>query len=178
MIAIKTYRDALDEYSKAIEGKDDWIGDSGCDALYNDLFEGPFAALANWQSPASSDEVALAAIALADFEKAVSDGSAVSDAMEAAAIGYWKTAGDSPSKPQAAAEATPRVSLKDVTPDMFLTAPEAAAYLRISPITLAAWRSAKRGPVYIKTGGRVLYRVAALLDYASKNERRGTRPDE
>ncbi|WSG95352.1 hypothetical protein U8P76_23575 [Rhizobium johnstonii] len=70
LIAINAYRDALDGYGKAIEGKDDWIGDSGCDALYEHLIGGPFAALANWGTPASSREVALAAIALADFEKA------------------------------------------------------------------------------------------------------------
>jgi hypothetical protein len=43
---------------------------------------------------------------------------------------------------------------------------EAAEYLRRSPITLAEWRQAKRGPPYIRVGGNptgaVLYRVEDL----------------
>ncbi|NEI57475.1 helix-turn-helix domain-containing protein [Rhizobium leguminosarum] len=57
-----------------------------------------------------------------------------------------------------------------------LLASEAAAYLRVSEVTLARWRSGKRGPIYVKTGGRVLYRVSSLLDYVAKGERQGTRP--
>ncbi|MBX5153217.1 helix-turn-helix domain-containing protein [Rhizobium sp. NLR8a] len=61
---------------------------------------------------------------------------------------------------------------------MCLTGPEAAAYLRVTEVTLARWRSTKRGPEYTKSGGRVLYRVSVLLDYLKKNERKGTRPDK
>ncbi|RFB95771.1 hypothetical protein B5K11_11695 [Rhizobium leguminosarum bv. trifolii] len=57
------------------------------------------------------------------------------------------------------------------------TAPEAADRLRVSEITLARWRCTKRGPLYIKSGGRVLYREADLLEYENKNARKGTRPE-
>ncbi|WP_222352139.1 helix-turn-helix domain-containing protein [Rhizobium leguminosarum] len=178
LIAINAYRDALDGYGKAIEGKDDWIGDSGCDALYEDLICGPFAALANWGTPASSHEVALAAIALADFEKVDSAGSAVSDAMEAAATGFWKTAGEIKPTPDAVVLQALMIPLEGKHANVNLTAKEAADYLRVTEVTLARWRSTKLGPHYIKSGGKVLYRVSDLLDYVAKNERKGTRPDK
>lgn len=37
--------------------------------------------------------------------------------------------------------------------------------------TLANWRSKKRGPPFVKIGGKVLYPVAALLEWESKNVR-------
>ncbi|XKM41097.1 helix-turn-helix domain-containing protein [Rhizobium ruizarguesonis] len=95
--------------------------------------------------------------------------------MEAAAIGYWKNASGSFAEPHAPIDAPALVSLEDLSPDMCLTAPEAAAYLRISDVTLARWRSGKRGPIYSKAGGKVLYRVSALIDFVAKNERKGTR---
>ncbi|MBY5869334.1 helix-turn-helix domain-containing protein [Rhizobium leguminosarum] len=61
---------------------------------------------------------------------------------------------------------------------MHYTAPEVAERLRVSEVSLARWRSTRRGPAYIKSGGRVLYREADLLEYENKNARKGTRPDK
>jgi hypothetical protein len=41
--------------------------------------------------------------------------------------------------------------------DELLTRPEAADELRLKIKTLDNWRSARRGPVFLKLGGRVLY---------------------
>ena len=40
-----------------------------------------------------------------------------------------------------------------------LTTHDAARYLGLSPGTLTNWRSANRGPSYVKVGGRVRYRL-------------------
>jgi hypothetical protein len=49
----------------------------------------------------------------------------------------------------------------------FLSAAEAASYLRLDQGTLANWRSAGRGPAYSRIGGRVLYEVADLVAFVS-----------
>jgi hypothetical protein len=43
-----------------------------------------------------------------------------------------------------------------------LTPPDAAAHLKRTEKTLAQWRSQGRGPAYLKTGGRILYRRSDL----------------
>ncbi len=50
---------------------------------------------------------------------------------------------------------------------VFLTQPEAAAYLRLSPRTLERHRVAGTGSVYVKLGRRVLYRRSDLDDWAA-----------
>ncbi|MBX4858770.1 helix-turn-helix domain-containing protein [Rhizobium bangladeshense] len=61
---------------------------------------------------------------------------------------------------------------------MNYTAPEVADRLRVSEVSLARWRSTGRGPAYIKSGGRVLYREADLQAYEEKNGRKRTRPEK
>ncbi len=39
---------------------------------------------------------------------------------------------------------------------------EAATYLHLQPSTLETWRSARCGPVYVKVGRRVFYRLEDL----------------
>jgi len=51
---------------------------------------------------------------------------------------------------------------------------EAAAYLRRSKRTLEAWRVKGGGPLYVKAGGRCLYREQDLLDFAAENLRSST----
>lgn len=59
---------------------------------------------------------------------------------------------------------------------MNFTAPEVAERLRVSEPTLARWRCTGKGPAYIKSGGRVLYREADLTAYEERNLRSKTRP--
>jgi predicted DNA-binding transcriptional regulator AlpA len=174
LTAIRAYRDGLELYGKAIGGKDDWLDDDG--ELLAALVYKPGSVLEKWRAPASSHEVALAAISLAELEKADSKGSAISDAMEAAAIAYWKCAG--PSAAPIPADSAAPISLNDTAPDTLLRAQEAAAYLRVSLDTLARWRCTKRGPAFVKIGGNVAYRVSALRDFISSRERKGTRPQK
>ncbi|MBY5408634.1 helix-turn-helix domain-containing protein [Rhizobium leguminosarum] len=175
LIAINAYRDGLAAYDAAEEN--DFPLDSGEDDLYAALISGPDAVLTNWQSAATSSESALAAISLAERERAIFAESPVADAMEAAAIAYWKNAEGSQLNASSADEAQ-HASLADLSPDVLVRAPDAANYLKVSETTLARWRSAKRGPVYAKIGGNVAYTVSALRDYVSKSERKGTRPDK
>jgi predicted DNA-binding transcriptional regulator AlpA len=54
----------------------------------------------------------------------------------------------------------PRV---DPKPDDLLQATEVAEILRISPITLANWRSRRKGPRFVRVGQRMVrYRRADL----------------
>lgn len=52
-------------------------------------------------------------------------------------------------------------------PDSLLTPAELSARYRgtISVRTLANWRSAGVGPAFVKIGGRVLYRMAAVMEW-------------
>ena len=43
-----------------------------------------------------------------------------------------------------------------------LTTPEAAEYLRLSKARLDMWRSERRGPVFVKLGGKVFYQRSDL----------------
>ena len=56
------------------------------------------------------------------------------------------------------------------------TVPEVAERLRVSMDTLNRWRGNGKGPVYVKAGGRVLYREADLKAYEEQNSRTRTRP--
>jgi Helix-turn-helix domain len=49
---------------------------------------------------------------------------------------------------------------------VFLTATEAAGFLRISPVTLSRWRIGGCGPAYRKFGRRVVYAHADLTAWA------------
>ena len=50
-----------------------------------------------------------------------------------------------------------------------LTPKEAAAFLKVSVITLAKWRGKKSGPAYTRTGRTIKYTREALEDYLRKN---------
>jgi hypothetical protein len=60
------------------------------------------------------------------------------------------------------------------SPPVFLTAAEAAAFLRISPITLSRWRIEGCGPAYRKFGRRVVYALADLIAWAEGQRRAST----
>jgi excisionase family DNA binding protein len=59
-------------------------------------------------------------------------------------------------------------------PCPYLTTPQAAAYLGISPRTLEDWRLTGFGPSFMKLGRRVLYRMQDLLDFIEARLRRNT----
>lgn len=42
---------------------------------------------------------------------------------------------------------------------------------QVASATLATWRSRGNGPKFVKIGGRVLYRLADILAWESKNTR-------
>jgi hypothetical protein len=63
---------------------------------------------------------------------------------------------------------------QSVTPPVFLTAAEAAALLRISPVTLGRWRIEGCGPAYRKFGRRVVYAHADLMAWAEGQRRAST----
>jgi hypothetical protein len=65
-------------------------------------------------------------------------------------------------------------SKQPLTPPVFLTTTEAAAFLRISPITLARWRIEGCGPAYRKFGRRVVYAHADLTAWAEAQRRAST----
>ena len=50
-----------------------------------------------------------------------------------------------------------------------LTTKEAAAFLKLAPITLAKWRAAKKGPTWTRTGRTVKYRRRDLEAYLKQN---------
>lgn len=56
----------------------------------------------------------------------------------------------------------------------FLTAAEAAAWLRLSPVTIARWRLEGRGPVYRLFGRRIVYARSDLLSWADAQRRQST----
>src|SRR5262249_55557419 len=63
--------------------------------------------------------------------------------------------------------------------DSFLNAPEAAAWLRVSPVTLARWRIEGRGPPHHRFGRRVTYSLSDLIAWADAQRRQSTsEPDE
>jgi hypothetical protein len=56
----------------------------------------------------------------------------------------------------------------------FLNAGEAAAWLRVSGVTLARWRIQGRGPAFRKFGRRVVYSKSDLLSWADAQSRAST----
>lgn len=56
----------------------------------------------------------------------------------------------------------------------YMTATELAERWRgqVKLSTLAAWRSRRIGPAFVKIGGRVLYTLAAVEEYENRNTRR------
>ncbi len=55
----------------------------------------------------------------------------------------------------------------------FLTVDQLVARWKaqVTSSTLATWRSRGNGPRFVKVGGRVLYRLADVIAYESKNTR-------
>ncbi len=49
-----------------------------------------------------------------------------------------------------------------------LTESEAAAFLRLQPVTLKKWRFRGRGPAYVRLGSAIRYERRALLDYLDR----------
>lgn len=56
----------------------------------------------------------------------------------------------------------------------YLSSTEAAAYLRLSPATLATWRSRGGSPPFSKLGSRVVYRRTDLERFALERRLRST----
>jgi predicted DNA-binding transcriptional regulator AlpA len=59
-------------------------------------------------------------------------------------------------------------------PPRYLRTPEAARLLGLSGRTLEKHRTYGTGPRYLKLGGRVVYVLSELLDWASKGSRAST----
>lgn len=57
--------------------------------------------------------------------------------------------------------------------DEFLTVEQVLArwQRKVTSATLATWRSRGNGPKFVKVGGRVLYRLADIVSWESKNTR-------
>lgn len=56
-------------------------------------------------------------------------------------------------------------AVKSVDPSELISAAQAAELLHQKPQTLAAWRSGKRGPEYLKVGRAVLYRRSSICAF-------------
>lgn len=56
----------------------------------------------------------------------------------------------------------------------FMTTPEAAKLLRVSPRTLEGWRVSGRGPYFYKIGFNVLYKLSDLVKFVESSRRRST----
>jgi len=59
-------------------------------------------------------------------------------------------------------------------PPAFRTGTEAAAFLRVSPVTLGRWRIQGRGPRFRKFGRRVVYAQVDLIAWADGQVRSST----
>jgi predicted DNA-binding transcriptional regulator AlpA len=70
-------------------------------------------------------------------------------------------------------QARPRNRIHPDQP-LFLSAPETAELLRISPVTLSKWRIEGRGPPYRKLGRRVVYERADLIEWTADQRRLST----
>ena len=58
-----------------------------------------------------------------------------------------------------------------MTEEKLLTAEELAERWVIAVRTLEGWRNAGKGPVWLKIGGQVRYRLADVLAYEAEAER-------
>ncbi|MFI6288262.1 helix-turn-helix transcriptional regulator [Streptomyces sp. NPDC051018] len=52
----------------------------------------------------------------------------------------------------------------------FLSLPQAASYLGLSPNTLYVWRHRRQGPPSFRMGRRVMYRITALDEWVRAQE--------
>ena len=57
---------------------------------------------------------------------------------------------------------------------IFMTATEAATFLRVSAVTLGRWRISGHGPPFRKFGRKVVYRKRDLLVWAEQQTRTST----
>lgn len=57
---------------------------------------------------------------------------------------------------------------------LFITTIELSERWQLSPATLERWRSESIGPVFMKVGGAVRYRVDDIIDYEEGCLRRST----
>ena len=64
-----------------------------------------------------------------------------------------------------------------IPPIAYLTAREAACYLRLSLSTLAKYRVSGGGPAYVKAGRKILYRRADLDAWMTAHSRASTSDD-
>jgi len=64
-----------------------------------------------------------------------------------------------------------KINISDQGADFdYLTTPEAAKLLKVSPITMSIWRHEKRGPEYKILGGRgIRYQRRTLLAFIERN---------
>lgn len=53
--------------------------------------------------------------------------------------------------------------------DQFLSGKQLARRWGLSPRTLERWRWLDQGPMYVKLGGKVVYRVADIQDFERAN---------
>jgi len=53
-----------------------------------------------------------------------------------------------------------------------LTTEEAAALLRVVPLTLKNWRAERTGPTYWRAGRKVYYDRSAILEWVEEQRRR------
>lgn len=58
---------------------------------------------------------------------------------------------------------------EQTSPKKTFTTAEAAAFLALSPRTLEGWRQDKRGPVYLKQGRAVRYRLEDLIAFQEQS---------
>ena len=58
-----------------------------------------------------------------------------------------------------------------MTEEKLLTAEELAERWKIAVRTLDGWRAAGKGPVWLKIGGQIRYRLADVLAYEAEAER-------
>jgi predicted DNA-binding transcriptional regulator AlpA len=64
--------------------------------------------------------------------------------------------------------------MKSQTAHELLTQDEAADFLRLSPRTLERYRVTGCGPIYVKLGGRVVYRPSDLEEWIAARVRHST----
>ena len=118
---------------------------------------------ARMRKTANDEQRAAIARAIADDGQAACVLSSDPGAIEALIEGPTATASNDEDVPN---PSSPKPDLK-----LFLTAREAADLLRISPRTLASYRSKGTGPAYHVFGGRVVYARADLLSWAWRKRR-------
>jgi hypothetical protein len=61
-----------------------------------------------------------------------------------------------------------------LTDDDLLVTKEVAAILRVSPSIINKWRLEGKGPLFLRLGSRVRYRIGALRNYLIEQTRNST----